>query len=288
MAIDFLILDRPTDPEQLGMWLENILLSGETQQLVHELSAFEVKSPATSKLFEEFESRMRHILKDGIRDEDPDFILGIANTPELLLRLEEEILLSGGEYWDARIAERLAATTRPFESKEKSTGKPARQVDRKWQAIIALTLLICACTVGYLLIPTQAPNLITVEYVAVWSNKMGPESSEKRLAIQLNAPTTGIAFIGRIETTGLLELGNGHVNLSRGNRYLLPDTWTDRDVIYIVAVQGMTDQAIDNARRFLATQKFDESTLPTKLKSEFTNITGVGVQRANDVFAADN
>jgi len=94
-------LDVPEDTSQLSAWLERHLVGDELAGLAAELAVVhEAKSEPATPLAEVLGDRRESVLQSGLSGLPPAAISKLLVEPRLLLDLQAEILVAGGEYWD--------------------------------------------------------------------------------------------------------------------------------------------------------------------------------------------
>ncbi len=95
------VLDIPEDPNELASWLDRHIAGLELAELVAELSAIQQNTPPKDVPLEAvLGDRRKAVLSQGL-SVLPHAILGrLLRHPQLLFELQDEILLSGGPYWD--------------------------------------------------------------------------------------------------------------------------------------------------------------------------------------------
>lgn len=92
-------LHIPETPRELIAWLESHLVGMQLGDLVAELQAVHGEPQDKLTLADVCSGRLPQVLQFGLGRLDMDQIRSLFRHPHLLLELQDEILLSGGEHW---------------------------------------------------------------------------------------------------------------------------------------------------------------------------------------------
>lgn len=99
-------LDIPETQRELVTWLESHLLGMQLGDLVAELQAVHGDRSDEPLLEQVCGGKLGDVLQRGIGVLEADRLRQLLQTPQLLLSLQDEIVLHGGDYWMQRPARR--------------------------------------------------------------------------------------------------------------------------------------------------------------------------------------
>lgn len=115
-----LAFDMPEETSQLAEWLEAHLVGLELQDLIANLLAFKPDAVSSEVTLNEVcGEQMPMVLQKGLGELSREQLGKLINNPGLLLELQEQIVIQGGDYWLNR------------------SGSDAhqKQIDNSWNAI---------------------------------------------------------------------------------------------------------------------------------------------------------
>lgn len=93
----YLATTLPDDPAELGPWLDRIAAGGDAPRLADELNA--IRGPATEPMPFPNDA-VETVRRDGFAGLAPDQLRRVLADPVALIRLAEEALVGGGDYWN--------------------------------------------------------------------------------------------------------------------------------------------------------------------------------------------
>ena len=115
-----LILNMPDDPKRIPSWIEEQIVGTELQAVVSELSVIHSSQASAPSLDEVLKESRSSILASGLSKLSMPQIQSLLVHPQLLLELQEEVAVSGGEFWRERA---------------RRNAKTSEQIERQWAGI---------------------------------------------------------------------------------------------------------------------------------------------------------
>lgn len=115
-----LILNMPDDPKQIPSWIEEQIVGTELQAVVSELSVIHSPQGSAPSLDEVLKESRSSILASGLSRLTMPQIQSLLVHPQLLLELQEEVAISGGDFWCERASR---------------NAKTSEQIERHWAGI---------------------------------------------------------------------------------------------------------------------------------------------------------
>lgn len=95
-----LAFDMPEETSQLAEWLEAHLVGIELQDLIANLLAFKPEAVDSKVTLEEIcGEQLPIVLHNGLGELSREQLSQLINNPGLLLELQEQIVVQGGDYW---------------------------------------------------------------------------------------------------------------------------------------------------------------------------------------------
>src|SRR5262249_58094806 len=98
--MNLVVATIPDDPADLAAWLERRLVGLELDGLVAELAAIHGPSPGRLTLLDLLPDQIEQVRSSGLSCLTRDQLRLLLTQPALLLELQEDVLCSGGSYWD--------------------------------------------------------------------------------------------------------------------------------------------------------------------------------------------
>jgi hypothetical protein len=98
--MNLVVATIPDDPADLAPWLERRLVGLELDGLVAELAAIHGPTPGRPTLRDVLNDRLDQVRLSGLSCLTRDQLRQLLTRPTLLLELQEDVLCSGGSYWD--------------------------------------------------------------------------------------------------------------------------------------------------------------------------------------------
>src|SRR6476646_4516551 len=98
--MNLVVATIPDDPADLAAWLERRLVGLELDGLVAELAAIHGPQPGRPSLRDVLNGRLAQVRSSGLSCLTRDQLRQLLTRPALLLELQEDVLTSGGSYWD--------------------------------------------------------------------------------------------------------------------------------------------------------------------------------------------
>lgn len=106
------ILDIPDQPRELALWLEEQIVGLDLASVVTELYALGTGEPLPEKTLDQVLGRsLPAVMAKGLTALTPEQVRELLRHPALLLRLQVEIFVDGGDYWHARSEATTAASS---------------------------------------------------------------------------------------------------------------------------------------------------------------------------------
>lgn len=100
------LLEIPDDPALVPSWLEDQLVGEGLRELVSDLTAVHGNPPASRPALEAvFADQLEQVRESGLSVLNQNQVRTLLTHPALLWDLQEDLLTSGGEYWQSRLAE---------------------------------------------------------------------------------------------------------------------------------------------------------------------------------------
>jgi len=97
-------LDMPDDPARLGAWLDEQLLSPDLMDTIMELEILAGESKTEDqKLADILGEQKQAILNSGLNATQFATVADLLKQPDLLLQLQEEVLMHGGDFWQKKL-----------------------------------------------------------------------------------------------------------------------------------------------------------------------------------------
>ena len=128
-----LFLDMPEDRNNLPVWLERVLLSPDLPRLVTELKVIHGVPAQQLSLMDAMSGYSQTVLESGLVSLPPPVLSRLLRQPDLLPKLRDWVLESGGPYWDSiEAADDLSSSTqRIVEHVRKSMASKTLMADRR-------------------------------------------------------------------------------------------------------------------------------------------------------------
>ena len=128
-----LFLDMPEDRNHLPVWLERVLLSPDLPRLVTELKVIHGVPAQQLSLMDAMSGYSQTVLESGLVSLPPPVLSRLLRQPDLLPKLRDWVLESGGPYWDSIEAtdDLSSSTQRIVEHVRKSMASKTLMADRR-------------------------------------------------------------------------------------------------------------------------------------------------------------
>ena len=94
----------PDDPAALARWLEDAIVSGDVRRLADELRVIHGLTPEAAPSLAAYQAALPNAERAGLTALPAGLLRRTLTHPDELLALAEHLLMSGGAYWDARLA----------------------------------------------------------------------------------------------------------------------------------------------------------------------------------------